>query len=100
MCQIEISTQHYLETHLLSSGVGAGVPAHSWDQEQWEDWLLTLLDDTIREIDLDEWTVALAGSMTQQFGLYGQGQVREKCFLMRCLGQVCWQCAVPKSASS
>ena len=69
--------------------MGAGVPAHSWDQEQWEDWLLTLLDDTIREIDLDEWTVALAGSMTQQFGLYGQGQVREKCFLMRCLGQVC-----------
>ena len=67
---------------------------------QWEDWLLTLLDDTIREIDLDEWTVALAGSMTQQFGLYGQGQVREKCFLMRCLGQVCWQCAVSKSVSS
>ena len=70
--------------------MGAGVPAHSWDQEQWEDWLLTLLDDTIREIDLDEWTVALAGSMTQQFGLYGQSQVGEKCFLMRCLGQVSW----------
>ena len=83
--------------------MGAGVPAHSWDQEQWEDWLLTLLDDTIREIDLDEWTVALAGSMTQQFGLYGQGQVREKCFLMRCLGQVCypmWQYAVVQSVCS
>ena len=69
--------------------MGPGVPAHSWDQEQWESWLLALLDDTVREIDLDEWTVALAGSMTQQFGLYGgQGQVGEKCFLMRCLGQV------------
>jgi hypothetical protein len=81
--------QHYLETHhLISSASGIGVASPSWDQDQWEDWLLALLDDTVKEIDLDEWTVALAGAMSQQLSLYGGDQVGEKCFLMRCLGKV------------
>ena len=39
VCKLRTAArQHYLETHLLSAGVGPGVPAHSWDQEQWESW--------------------------------------------------------------
>ena len=51
--------QHYLEQ------------TKAIDQAQWEEWLLTLMDDTLGEIDLDEWNTALIGAMTQQLtGLY------------------------------
>ncbi len=91
----------YVETHTppstsssvvnaSASGTGsAAAAASAWDQNQWEEWLLALLDDTVKEIDLDEWTVALAGAMTQQLSLYAhKTQIGEKCFLMRALGQV------------
>ena len=52
--------QHYLEQTKVNI-----------DQAQWEEWLLTLMDDTLGEIDLDQWNTALIGAMTQQLtGLY------------------------------
>ena len=52
--------QHYLEQTKVNI-----------DQAQWEEWLLTLMDDTLGEIDLDEWNTALITAMTQQLtGLY------------------------------
>ena len=78
--------QHYLETHTV---MGAGSP--TWNQGQWEDWILALLDDTVKEIDLDEWCSALAGAMCQQLQqLYHslQDTLREKCFVMRAMGRV------------
>ena len=55
-----IINQHYLEQTKVNI-----------DQAQWEEWLLTLMDDTLGEIDLDQWNTALIGAMTQQLtGLY------------------------------
>jgi hypothetical protein len=70
--------QHYLEQ------------TKAVDQDQWEEWLLVLLDDTLAEIDLDEWNIALIGAMSQQLnGLYTiADQPKEKAFLMRCMGRV------------
>ena len=31
---------------------------------EFQDWILALLDDTVKEIDLDEWCSALAGAMS------------------------------------
>ena len=76
--------QHYHENHSGTSGV-----TPSWDQGQWEDWLLALLDDTVAEVDLEQWTNALAGSLAHQLALYqSEKEVKEKCFLMKSLGQV------------
>ena len=79
--------QHYLETHTSPNGTATS----SWDQLQWEEWLLVLLDDTIAEIDLDDWTSALATAMVNQMTLLynAPSQLEEKCFLLRCLGRVC-----------
>ena len=79
--------QHYLETHTASNGCSTS----SWDQLQWEEWLLALLDNTITEIDLDDWTIALATAMVNQMNALYQNpnQLDEKCFLLRCLGRVC-----------
>ena len=69
--------QHYLEQ------------TKSIDQDQWEEWLLALMDDTLAEIDLDEWNTALIGAMTQHLsGLYsGPEQSKEKTFLMKAMGR-------------
>ena len=44
-------------THPGGGGVvrGGGGASPTWNQSQWEDWILALLDDTVKEIDLDEW---------------------------------------------
>ena len=56
------------------------------DQDQWEEWLLALMDDTLSEIDLDEWNNAFVGAMTQQLNtLYPDA--REKAFLMKAAGR-------------
>eukprot|EP00094_Tigriopus_californicus_P000040 TCALIF_00040-PA protein Name:"Similar to CDC45 Cell division control protein 45 homolog (Homo sapiens)" AED:0.07 eAED:0.08 QI:0/0.16/0/0.85/1/1/7/0/2542 len=74
--------QHYLEKHVSST-------SSTWDQNQWEEWLLTLLDDTIGEIGLEEWTSALALSINQQLALYKHDdEVKERCFLMKSFGLV------------
>jgi hypothetical protein len=79
--------QHYLDSH-VSNGSNS-VTLVTWDQEQWEEWLLALIDDTLVEIDLEEWTSALAGAMCQQMPLYAAPELSlEKCFLMRCVGVV------------
>ena len=46
------------------------------------------MDDTLVEIDLDEWTTALIGAMTQQLsGLYSSPeQSKEKIFLIKAIG--------------
>ncbi len=75
--------QHYLWTH-----VSASTGAKSWDQDQWEQWLLGLLDDTVKEISLEEWNSAMATSMQQQMDLYSDDLAGEKSFLIRCLGVV------------
>jgi hypothetical protein len=50
---------------------------------------LTLLDDTVKEIGLEEWNGALAASQQQQLSLYSdEKEPREKAFLCRCLGVV------------
>ena len=79
--------QHYLETHTAANGSSTS----SWNQIQWEEWLLALLDNTIAEIDLDDWTSALATAMVSQMNLFYQSSnhLEEKCFLLRCLGRVC-----------
>lgn len=74
--------QHYLEKHVSST-------SGTWDQNQWEEWLLTLLDDTIGEIGLEEWTSALALSINQQLVLYKhEDDLKERCFLMKSFGLV------------
>ena len=52
---------------------------------------MALLDNTIAEIDLDDWTSALATAMVNQMTLLynAPNQLEEKCFLLRCLGRVC-----------
>ena len=79
--------QHYLETHTGANGQASS----SWDQIQWEEWLLALLDNTIAEIDLDDWTSALSTAMVNQMNIFYQSSdnVNEKCFLLRCLGRAC-----------
>ena len=58
------------------------------DQDQWEEWLLSLMDDTLAEIDLDEWNVAFVGAMTQQLNtLYPDRDVKEKAFLIKAIGR-------------
>ncbi len=100
--------QLYLKNHLRSPA-GAGVAEDrkgnadgepvltpSWQQGQWELWLMELLDDTVREIGLEEWNGALVSSLQQQLSLYrsadednDRGQeTQEKCFLIKCLGLV------------
>ncbi len=54
--------QMYLRNHLVSGAAAGGDSsslAPSWDQGQWELWLMELLDDTVREIGLEEWNGAL-----------------------------------------
>lgn len=48
--------QHYLDTH-----VSSGKANPSWDQRQWEEWLLDLVEKTVAEIGVDAWTSELAG---------------------------------------
>lgn len=50
----------------------SGSASPTWDQSQWEEWLLRLLDDTVSEIGLEEWTEALAKTMVQQISLYNR----------------------------
>ncbi len=96
--------QLYLKNHLRSSDDDDGSSngsvnnsasdppptlASSWDQEQWELWLMELLDDTIKEIGLEEWNGALVSSLQQQLSFYSdEREVAEKRFLIKCLGLV------------
>ena len=49
------------------------------DQDQWEEWLLALMDDTLAEVDLDEWNNAFVGAMTKQLTtLYTEKDVKGK----------------------
>lgn len=65
------------------------------DQDQWEEWLLALMDDTLAEIDLDEWNNAFIGAMTQQLNtLYTDvqhqpcdSQQKQKAFLIKAMGR-------------
>ena len=65
------------------------------DQDQWEEWLLALMDDTLAEIDLDEWNNAFIGAMTQQLNtLYTDLQhqpcvshQKQKAFLIKAMGR-------------
>ena len=61
------------------------------DQEQWEEWLLTLMDDTLNEIDLEEWNNAFIGAMTAQLNsLYTATECqndKQKSFLVKAMGR-------------
>ena len=60
------------------------------DQDQWEEWLLALMDDTLTEIDLDEWNNAFIGAMTQQLNSLYQsegGNDKQKAFLVKAMGR-------------
>jgi hypothetical protein len=59
------------------------------DQDQWEEWLLALMDDTLSEIDLEEWNNAFVAAMTQQLEAFysGKNPGRGKVFLMKAAGR-------------
>lgn len=65
--------QHYLENTKIKTNQG-----------QWEEWLLGLLDDTLTEVDLDEWTVAFSASLNRQMVLYPED---DRSFLFKAIGQ-------------
>ena len=78
--------QHYLETHIVPD---SGVPRSTWSQEQWEEWILKFVDDTLIEIDLEEWNSALVKEMFQQLSLYKMSDtIPERTFLVKCMGVV------------
>ncbi len=65
------------------------VLAPGWEQSQWELWLLELLDDTIKEIGLEEWNAALVTAMEKQLALYEESEEKtEHAFLIKALGLV------------
>ncbi len=80
--------QHYLDTHVSTATASPPVlVASPWDQGQWEKWLLELLDDTVKEISLEEWNSSFASALEQQLAFYpDDAEVKEKCFLVKCLG--------------
>ena len=64
------------------------------DPDQWEEWLLALMDDTLAEIDLDEWNNAFIGAMTQQLNILYPSDLpsnisyqKQKSFLIKAMGR-------------
>ncbi|QQP50569.1 Maestro heatlike repeat family member 1 [Caligus rogercresseyi] len=72
--------QHYAET------INSKNKSSDWDQEQWENWLLALLEDSVAEIDLDEWNTPLIESFQYQLDSFYKAPQRQRTFIIKCLG--------------
>jgi len=66
---------HYLEQH------------DTVDLEQWHNWLLTLLTDSLAQIGMEEWSCGVAVALVNQLPMY-EPMSPEKSFAIRCVGHV------------
>jgi len=67
---------HYLE----QQGEGARD-----DLDQWQNWLLDLVTDSARKVDMEDWTIGLCSALVSQLSLY-PSQSKEKSFSIRSVG--------------
>ncbi|CAB4065461.1 unnamed protein product [Lepeophtheirus salmonis] len=56
--------QHYAEA------INSKKDCIVWDQTQWENWLLGLLEDSVTEIDHDDWTTPLIEAFLHQLSFF------------------------------
>lgn len=66
---------HYLEQH------------ETVELEQWQNWLLALLTDSLAQIGMEEWSCGVATALVNQLPMY-EAQSEEKSFAIRCVGHV------------
>ena len=67
---------HYLDQH-----------KDKVDLDQWQDWLLALVLDTVHQVDSEEWTLELVSALVNQLPLYSS-EAREKSFSVVLTGQL------------
>jgi hypothetical protein len=67
---------HYLEQ-----------PEAGQDAAQWQDWLLDLVTDSARQVEMEDWTLGLCNALVGQLALYPAAS-REKSFSIRCVGRL------------
>ena len=67
---------HYLEQH-----------KDNVELEQWQDWLLALVTDSVKQVDSDTWTAELVNALVEQLAMYSSSS-KEKSFCVLVTGQV------------